>query len=63
MPEKNRLGGYLMAIGVLSSEQVQRSLAHHRRHRVRVGEAAVALGFISRQKLEWAALGFHCRRP
>ena len=61
-PVGGRFGGYLVDIGVLSKQQLSRSLAHHRRHQMRLGDAVVALGLMSQQKLDWAALGFHCRR-
>lgn len=60
-PERERLGGYLVENGMLSAKQLHESLIYQRRQGVRVGEAAVALGFISQQKLGWAALGFHSR--
>jgi tetratricopeptide (TPR) repeat protein len=61
-PDDGRFGGYLVRIGALSREQLQRSLAYQRTHRLRVGDAAVALGYIAPQKADWAALGFHSRQ-
>lgn len=61
-PHKNRIGGYLVDNGMLSIAQLSDALSYHRQNHVRVGDAAVALGFISEQKLGWAAIGFHSRR-
>lgn len=61
-PLPSRFGGYLTSIGVLTREQLRDALTYHRQRRVRLGDAAVALGYVSRQKLDWAALGFHSRR-
>ena len=61
-PAPGRFGSYLVDMGLLSAEQLGSALRHHQVSKMRVGEAAVVLGFISQQKLDWAALGFHCRR-
>lgn len=61
-PDDHRFGGYLVRIGALSREQLQHSLAYQRERRMRLGEAAVALGYIAQQKADWAVLGFHCRQ-
>lgn len=61
-PAVGRFGGYLIDIGVLTPEQLRHALKHHIDSKMRVGEAAVVLGFVSQQKLDWAALGFHCSR-
>lgn len=54
-------GQYLLKIGVLTPMQLQAALAYHRSARVRVGCAAVALGFVSEPKVEWAAHAYHAR--
>jgi tetratricopeptide (TPR) repeat protein len=62
VPADGGFGHYLVNIGVLSPVQLRAALAYHRTTGVRVGRAAVALGFLSEPKVEWAALGFHGRR-
>ncbi len=52
-------GEYLVDIGALSPIELKASLAYHGSSRVRLGGAAVALGFISMPKVEWAAVTFH----
>ncbi|MBT8494553.1 MAG: tetratricopeptide repeat protein [Deltaproteobacteria bacterium] len=58
-----RFGEYLVVTGQLTGVQLRAALAYHRARGVRVGEAAVILGFLSSPKVEWAASSFHKRRP
>lgn len=52
-------GAYLVRVGVLSDSQLERALLHHHASGLRIGSAAVALGFASEPKVEWAALAYH----
>jgi tetratricopeptide (TPR) repeat protein len=56
-----RFGDYLVEIGALTPVQLRAVLAYHRSTGVRVGASAVALGFVSEPKVEWAAHAYHCR--
>lgn len=62
VPAADRFGGYLVANGLLTGDQLACALKHHESSKMRVGEAAVVLGYVSQQKMDWAALAFHCRR-
>ena len=59
---RNLFGHYLVDIGALTSLQLRAALDYHRRSGVRVGAAAVALGFVTEQNVEWAAHAFHVTR-
>lgn len=52
-------GRYLVEIGAISPMELHRVLTHHRATGLRVGEAAVALGYLTRQHVEWAAMAYH----
>ncbi len=53
-----RFGEYLRVTGHLSELQLRAALAYHRTHNVRLGDAAVALDFLSRACVDWAAHSF-----
>ena len=57
-----RFGRYLVDIGALTPLQLRAALDYHRRAGVRVGAAAVALGFLSEPSVEWAAHDYHAAR-
>jgi len=57
-----RFGRYLVDIGALTPLQLKAALDYHRRAGVRVGAAAVALGFLSEPSVEWAAHDYHAAR-
>jgi len=57
-----RFGRYLVDIGALTPLQLRAALDYHRRAGVRVGAAAVALGFLSEPSVEWAAHDYHAGR-
>jgi hypothetical protein len=57
-----RFGAYLVATGALSKVQLRAAMAFHRSTKIRIGAAAVRLGFITEPKVEWAARGFHAER-
>lgn len=52
-------GMYLVDIGALTLSQLRAALEYHRRAGVRVGTAAVVLGFLSEPSVEGAARAFH----
>jgi hypothetical protein len=58
----DRFGGYLVGIGALTPIQLRAALDYHRRIGVRVGAAAVALGFLTEPSVEWAAHDYHVHR-
>lgn len=60
-PVRARFGRYLVDIGALTPLQLRAALDYHRRAGCRVGAAAVALGFMSEPRVEWAAHDFHRR--
>lgn len=60
-PVRARFGRYLVDIGALTPIQLRAALDYHRRAGVRVGAAAVALGFMSEPRVEWAAHDYHAR--
>jgi len=55
-------GLYLVDIGALTPVQLRAALDYHRRVGVRVGAAAVALGYLSAPTVEGAARAFHGHR-
>jgi tetratricopeptide (TPR) repeat protein len=57
-----RFGRYLVDIGALTPLQLRAALDYHRRAGVRLGAAAVALGFLSEPSVEWAAHDYHAGR-
>lgn len=61
-PRTDRFGRYLVDIGALTPGQLRAALDYHRRAGVRVGSAAVALGFLSEPSVEWAAHDYHSAR-
>ena len=61
-PRTDRFGRYLVDIGALTPGQLHAALDYHRRAGVRVGSAAVALGFLSEPSVEWAAHDYHTAR-
>lgn len=48
------IGGIIAAANKLTAEQVEQILAHQKRHGVRFGEAAVALGLANGEDVMWA---------
>lgn len=58
-PVRERFGRYLVGIGMLTPLQLRAALDYQKRAGVRVGAAAVALGFLSEPRVEWAAHDFH----
>jgi hypothetical protein len=52
-------GTYLCSIGLLDPAQLEAVLTEHYSTGTRVGDAAVSLGFISKPKVDWAALAYH----
>ncbi len=59
LPMARGFGGYLVETGVLSPLQLRAALAYEKSTGVRLGAAAVALGFASEMKIEWASLAYH----
>jgi tetratricopeptide (TPR) repeat protein len=57
-----RFGRYLVAIGALTPRQLRAALDYQRHAGIRLGAAAVALGFLSEPSVEWAAHDFHTAR-
>jgi tetratricopeptide (TPR) repeat protein len=55
-------GHYLVDIGALTPLQLRATLDYHRRSGLRVGAAAVALGFVSESSVEGAAHAYHVSR-
>ena len=60
--QRERFGRYLVHIGALTPLQLRAALDYHRRSGVRLGAAAVALGFLSEPRVEWAAHDYHTTR-
>lgn len=52
-------GNYLLRVGMLDDDQLTEVIDYHNHHHVRIGQAAVILGYISAPKIEWAALAYH----
>jgi tetratricopeptide (TPR) repeat protein len=61
LPLASGFGQHLVACGLLSLLQLKAALAYKRSTGVRLGAAAVALGFLSEPKIEWASLAYHGR--
>ncbi len=59
LPVASGFGHYLVNAGVLTPVQLRAAEAYKRSTGVRLGAAAVALGFVSEQKVEWASLAYH----
>jgi hypothetical protein len=57
-----RFGAYLVEIGALTPTQLGAALDYQRRAGVRIGTAAVELGFLSKPSVEGAARAFHVSR-
>jgi tetratricopeptide (TPR) repeat protein len=62
VPRTRGFGRYLVEIGVLSPMQLHRALSYHQASGLRIGQATVALGYLSEQKVESAALAYHRSR-
>ncbi|MCE9573564.1 MAG: hypothetical protein K8W52_10445 [Deltaproteobacteria bacterium] len=60
-PTASGFGQYLVEIGVMTPLQLRATLAYQRSAGIRLGAAAVALGFASAPKIEWASLAYHGR--
>ena len=61
LPVASGFGQHLVGCGLLSPLQLRAALAYKRSTGVRLGAAAVALGFVSEPKIEWASLAYHGR--
>ncbi|MBK9031390.1 MAG: hypothetical protein IPL61_08640 [Myxococcales bacterium] len=61
LPIAPGFGQHLVDAGLLSPLQLKAALAYKRSTGVRLGAAAVALGFLSAPKVEWASLAYHGR--
>lgn len=59
LPVASGFGDYLVANGVLTPVQLRAAQAYKRSTGLRLGAAAVALGFVSELKVEWASLAYH----
>jgi tetratricopeptide (TPR) repeat protein len=59
LPMAAGFGNYLVEAGVLTPVQLRAALAYKKSTGLRLGTAAVALGFVSEQKNEWASLAYH----
>ncbi len=59
LPQANGFGQYLVEAGVLTPVQLRAALAYKKSTGIRLGSAAVALGFASELKIEWASLAYH----
>jgi tetratricopeptide (TPR) repeat protein len=59
LPMANGFGSYLVETGVLTPVQLRAALAYKKSTGVRLGSAAVVLGFVSELKIEWASLAYH----
>ncbi len=59
LPVASGFGSYLVEAGVLSPVQLRAALAYKKSTGLRLGTAAVALGFASELKIEWASLAYH----
>lgn len=56
---KRGFGNYLNKVGMLNDKQLSDIVSYHKQHAVRIGQAAVSLGYVSPQKIEWAAMAYH----
>ena len=43
----------------LNAKELKDIVRYHKMHSVRIGQAAVTLGYVSAPKIEWAALAYH----
>lgn len=59
LPMASGFGTYLVEAGVLTPIQLRAALAYKKSTGVRLGAAAVVLGFASELKIEWASLAYH----
>ena len=59
LPMATGFGNYLVETGVLTPVQLRAALAYKKSTGVRLGAAAVVLGFVSELKIEWASLAYH----
>ena len=59
LPVAQGFGAYLVETGVLTALQLKAAIAYKKSTGVRLGAAAVALGFASELKIEWASLAYH----
>jgi tetratricopeptide (TPR) repeat protein len=59
LPMATGFGSYLVETGVLTPVQLRAALAYKKSTGVRLGSAAVVLGFASELKIEWASLAYH----
>lgn len=59
LPMASGFGNYLVETGVLTPVQLRAALAYKKSTGVRLGAAAVVLGFASELKIEWASLAYH----
>jgi len=59
LPVSRGFGNYLVETGVLTPVQLKAAIAYKKSTGVRLGAAAVALGFASELKIEWASLAYH----
>jgi len=59
LPVASGFGHYLVEAGVLTPIQLRAALAYKKSTGIRLGAAAVALGFVSELKIEWASLAYH----
>ncbi|MEZ4400959.1 MAG: hypothetical protein R3B06_13115 [Kofleriaceae bacterium] len=61
LPLAAGFGQHLVEAGLLTPVQLKAALVYTRSTGVRLGAAAVALGFVSAPKIEWASLAYHGR--
>ena len=54
MSKQRQLGDILLESGRITRDEVDRTLAHQRTHGGYFGEAAVSLGLLSREEIDWA---------
>ena len=54
-----RLGEMLVQMGRVTADEVERALAHQREHGGYMGDALVALGFLTREELRWGLASQH----
>lgn len=58
---RHGFGAFLAEAGILSRAQVRAALIYRRTRGVGLGEAALALGFLSEEHLRWAAANYRAR--
>jgi tetratricopeptide (TPR) repeat protein len=61
LPVAAGFGQHLVECGLLSPVQLKAALVYKKSTGVRLGAALAALGLLSEQKIEWAALAYHGR--